>query len=103
RTPPPPAISTLSLHDALPIYHRADGASFEVVHWRTTSVHEKRGALSARERGLEWKFNYPVLQNGLRHRHRHIRACFFMLQNTDTSEEHTSELQSPYDLVCRLL
>src|SRR5207248_8585096 len=23
--------------------------------------------------------------------------------NTDRSEEHTSELQSPYDLVCRLL
>src|SRR5207248_11512500 len=25
------------------------------------------------------------------------------LRSTDRSEEHTSELQSPYDLVCRLL
>src|SRR5438094_8776698 len=26
-----------------------------------------------------------------------------MMKNTPRSEEHTSELQSPYDLVCRLL
>src|SRR5437867_5768602 len=31
----------------------------------------------------------------LRHRHRH--------PSSTRSEEHTSELQSPYDLVCRLL
>src|SRR5437867_7127817 len=31
------------------------------------------------------------------------RPCCFPASNTRRSEEHTSELQSPYDLVCRLL
>src|SRR5437867_10451662 len=29
--------------------------------------------------------------------------CFSVTVNEGRSEEHTSELQSPYDLVCRLL
>src|SRR5437763_3576796 len=73
--PPPPAPSPLSLHDALPICRR-----------------ERR----------------PV-----RHGRDLIRVLIFLLvlrrnQNTDEitavrSEEHTSELQSPMYLVCRLL
>src|SRR6266705_7167939 len=53
-------IYTLSLHDALPIFHR---------------------------------HQFPALPRGGRVRPGAV----------ERSEEHTSELQSPYDLVCRLL
>src|SRR5207248_10932802 len=38
-------------------------------------------------------------------RARHVRLCcrWCSLRGSSRSEEHTSELQSPYDLVCRLL
>src|SRR5688500_20329108 len=82
-TPPPTSISTLSLHDALPIsglvhpglaasLRRGGGGDRRVVAGRgETERHRKHGA------GAD-----PVV-------HR--------------SEEHTSELQSPCNLVCRLL
>src|SRR5215204_7068664 len=58
-------IYTLSLHDALPIYHRRRG--------------RRRGLRSGRGRSLR---HLPPVRR---------------------SEEHTSELQSHSDLVCRLL
>src|SRR5690348_17553718 len=79
-------ISTLSLHDALPISQRRDGAAVGV---------------SSRARG-----------NGCARRGRAARSeVQFDLQPTSgrqsfadpRSEEHTSELQSPVHLVCRLL
>src|SRR5437867_10765861 len=36
-------------------------------------------------------------------KHKLSAACSAALSRTLRSEEHTSELQSPYDLVCRLL
>src|SRR5207248_10732739 len=70
---PTPDTYTLSLHDALPIYQR----SRRRLDPRDRARDERRGdeRISGRRRG--------------EHPHR--------------SEEHTSELQSPYDLVCRLL
>src|SRR5256885_16226169 len=59
-------IYTLSLHDALPIYHIA---------------------------GMSMGVNMPV----------HSGATCVLLHRFDRSEEHTSELQSPCNLVCRLL
>src|SRR5207248_5518075 len=83
--PPPPHTYTLSLHDALPI--STDGhrdCAFDLVpemkrvHHRTT---------------LE----------GFDHTDDpHALVCLVFLIGR-RSEEHTSELQSPYDLVCRLL
>src|SRR5207248_4448487 len=35
--------------------------------------------------------------------HRFAPTGFWIISIKDRSEEHTSELQSPYDLVCRLL
>src|SRR5256885_11090362 len=35
--------------------------------------------------------------------HRSVGACFRRLRGSGRSEEHTSELQSPCNLVCRLL
>src|SRR5256885_17242549 len=60
-------IYTLSLHDALPIWHPLRGHAL---------------------------FRQGGLFQGHRHGHGHAH---------DRSEEHTSELQSPCNLVCRLL
>src|SRR5437867_6548658 len=69
----PTEIYTLSLHDALPISFR-----FAIPTWRPIS-------------GLGGiiRSNSPTPR---------VVAAI-----TGRSEEHTSELQSPYDLVCRLL
>src|SRR5207248_10342856 len=81
----PPDIYTLSLHDALPICNRG--------------VRLSRGGLPAAAQTAE--------QVQLPHR---AQTCIVDRlvtvetgQGAGRSEEHTSELQSPYDLVCRLL
>src|SRR5688572_32299387 len=74
---PPTEIYTLSLHDALPI-------SCPLNLIRVLS-----GLLQCHLAGqLE---SLPVFQ------------CFHQIQNSMRSEEHTSELQSQSNLVCRLL
>src|SRR5690348_18093604 len=73
-------IYTLSLHDALPIYHAAD-ASFAQAAFDVTPFPGQIAAAIAP--------NWFGLSNRRRIRLR--------------SEEHTSELQSPVHLVCRLL
>src|SRR5438094_10645991 len=67
-------ISTLSLHDALPIFQ---------------IVVEDAGPNELLDRDLR-------LAGAVRPHQAHMLAGL-------RSEEHTSELQSPYDLVCRLL
>src|SRR5688500_19198876 len=85
---PPTKLSTLSLHDALPIltfkYHRL----FWTVEafWKNTYARTVR-ALAA---------NRP------RHQGEPRRGTLQKYKLT-RSEEHTSELQSPCNLVCRLL
>src|SRR5256885_8219559 len=66
-------IYTLSLHDALPIYKEA--------FWRLQ--------------------NFKLLMKLDKQRRNTIWA--YILKNAYRSEEHTSELQSPCKLVCRLL
>src|SRR5207244_10947646 len=82
--PPPPQLSTLSLHDALPISggrvlarHRPDAGGRSVLRPRARVSHG--GVLS--------RLGPVVAELTVRLR----------------SEEHTSELQSPDHLVCRLL
>src|SRR5207248_10434750 len=83
QPPPPPPFYTLSLHDALPI-SRGEAFAYER-HWRRL---EKDANLT--------RLPMPYSAAKVRvHLHEVIRA--------NRSEEHTSELQSPYDLVCRLL
>src|SRR5437868_9449730 len=67
----PPEISTLSLHDALPIYTRPPPA--------------------------------PRLAAAGRRRDRGGVPAHHAARDGPRSEEHTSELQSRFDLVCRLL
>src|SRR2546427_7192482 len=74
-------IYTLSLHDALPI-SRARGAAALALH--------------ARHRGV------PLWQRG-RRRGRRGHDPVGLLEDGARSEEHTSELQSQSNLVCRLL
>src|SRR5206468_7263450 len=79
KEPAPPEIYTLSLHDALPISTRDVGALERVVR-RSVEIKAEVVAADEREAGR--------------------RA---ILNSTERSEEHTSELQSRSDLVCRLL
>src|SRR5207248_7309958 len=95
HAPAPTAIYTLSLHDALPISlsqdllplglgERDPELAGEIEH----HLLFEREQLSERARHL----THGSYHAGTRHDRRGER-----------SEEHTSELQSPYDLVCRLL
>src|SRR5688500_19243396 len=76
---------TLSLHDALPIYYAHD-SSLIAEQWRGTVAKDLRPCW------LEGQFACAGagVAAGL-------RACWIR------SEEHTSELQSPCNIVCRLL
>src|SRR5207244_11354197 len=79
--PPPTDIYTLSLHDALPIFRTLIEALREesaLVRWEA--------ARALGEIGPEARTALPALR-----------------QMANRSEEHTSELQSPDHLVCRLL
>src|SRR5207248_9539929 len=88
-TPPSSTdIYTLSLHDALPICCGRGGGPDRTLWLR--KVHP-----------------LPLHQPPRDHRRRHDpdrrHAAATGGQGPRRSEEHTSELQSPYDLVCRLL
>src|SRR5437867_7359855 len=77
------AIYTLSLHDALPIFNKMRILAVIL----TTMAMNTLGACSHYVQksfdSKEWKMGTP--------------------SSIPRSEEHTSELQSPYELVCRLL
>src|SRR5207249_6906482 len=92
HTPSTTDIYTLSLHDALPISAetpklgcpvQAEGPSTKV----DGPLHRS-------------KFSFSVLRGV---NHRDIRINLHRLAIENRSEEHTSELQSRFDLVCRLL
>src|SRR2546426_249930 len=84
-------IYTLSLHDALPIYCRASRKSFLAHLPRPRRI--LRSSRAAR---------FPHQQPGLP-----LASCRWIEPrgafHQNRSEEHTSELQSPCNLVCRLL
>src|SRR5207248_10938077 len=94
---------TLSLHDALPIsvFDPANLISFTQLATNAASggnVYLAAGrSLAAVVHALESTGRFKVIS----------RPMVFTSNNKKAiiarSEEHTSELQSPYDLVCRLL
>src|SRR5207249_5235374 len=94
--PPPPPLSTLSLHDALPIcLHRPLPQAGRRLP-RSVRLRERpaQGDVRGDRRLLG-----PVRNLGYaRHGDELPRP-----QHVSRSEEHTSELQSRFDLVCRLL
>src|SRR5207244_11111531 len=83
KHPPPPASYTLSLHDALPI---------SVLRTPTLSCGPKLREFEDRMASLLGVRHAVAVSSGTAGLHLAIR-----------SEEHTSELQSPDHLVCRLL
>src|SRR5207244_13553005 len=94
---PTPYLYTLSLHDALPIFADAmAGARIVSLPSRVTRLTTCFGSTrpACRWRGRARPYPPPAESPSLAHRCR----C-----RTARSEEHTSELQSPDHLVCRLL
>src|SRR5206468_12943455 len=90
----PPDISTLSLHDALPILSCHDELQFQVVH----QAHELYMKLVEHElRFVCRSLDADDAARAISTLHR-----IATVQRV-RSEEHTSELQSRSDLVCRLL
>src|SRR5207248_11534553 len=94
NAPPTTLLYTLSLHDALPISPRAPHHELHTIA-RAEGGNDGRGVLrrTAEDRDdARGPAHPPGLPQAVRCATRRSR-----------SEEHTSELQSPYDLVCRLL
>src|SRR5207248_4026116 len=94
---------TLTLHDALPISTRKQKHKYKQKRTRSFPLLRKHSVskvkssfLVRRDRGL--------FRHGLR-LCRNFRRSLSPCRNRplSRSEEHTAELQSPYDLVCRLL
>src|SRR5207248_4836335 len=81
-----PSSSTLSLHDALPI------SLDERLH-----LLDERGGVDDDATGDD------AAAAGVQDARRNRVQDELLAPHNDRSEEHTSELQSPYDLVCRLL
>src|SRR5206468_6576040 len=97
---PTPDIYTLSLHDALPILCRSVGVSIE---GQVPTCHFIEGHAERKQVGTFVERLPPDLLG----RHIADRAQSNVLGSEilqrDRSEEHTSELQSRSDLVCRLM
>src|SRR5262249_57867066 len=96
--PPTPTPSALSLHDALPISARAAACA----SWPGSSS----PAGTTRRRSC-WPTWMPTASTRSRYTSLHelVAAPRFhlLMAGPDRSEEHTSELQSLTNLVCRLL
>src|SRR5438067_4655096 len=84
-------ILTLSLHDALPIFSSSRKKSTikagKTVRCRERRIQKQRASPTSSCRGPGWR----------------CRPSEWSRSSTSRSEEHTSELQSRFDLVCRLL
>src|SRR5207248_10211674 len=90
---PPTVIYSLSLHDALPIYISGAHLVRKILE-AVLPIIRRRGKVvrQSLEEHVALTGSYGAAQ-----------AHLIGVGNRNRSEEHTSELQSPYDLVCRLL
>src|SRR5207248_3618523 len=91
---------TLSLHDALPIFLQNRRRELLRTHPSPTRAHSEGSnpEWNATRQGYVYRNHRPARI------HKHNLAELRSIQDWNLrSEEHTSELQSPYDLVCRLL
>src|SRR5437867_9314533 len=90
----PTSVYTLSLHDALPISQNVSGPA--------------KAKATTPEIPFDSVPNFFKLPPGLYMGEgvgvaTNSKGHVFVYSRSGRSEEHTSELQSPYDLVCRLL
>src|SRR5207249_11136174 len=103
RPPASVALSTLSLHDALPIFDPHACATAEMVyrlarHAGVSISPEVATCLYTAVLTDTGSFSYMGTNERTFTLARELVLC-----GADRSEEHTSELQSRFDLVCRLL
>src|SRR2546427_8125328 len=99
NNPAPPKIYPLPLHAALPIPHGVHRLRLSADHAGDDAT-TLPGANLGRDR-LPRVTGWHRRRDGLGHSCRRCRPC--RLYRPDRSEEHTSELQSQSNLVCRLL
>src|SRR5205814_10338530 len=92
--PPPTALYTLSLHDALPIFHHA-----RIFHARIGVEVCLGHVFCPQGLVLQLTESANLLQKAIQIFRQHLDDYFA----AQRSEEHTSELQSLRHLVCRLL
>src|SRR5207248_9312206 len=93
---PQPTTYTLSLHDALPIcFNRLLNAADSIFN---STMADFIGTTIPYNPFGDYRVPIPSNQPLIDFATIHARDL-----NTSRSEEHTSELQSPYDIVCRLL
>src|SRR5207244_13033642 len=91
----PPQLATRSLHDALPILD---------LNAARTVLGTYNEVWNANRDGLPADATSPELRDQfLRSYPLHPKLLEMLTEKTARSEEHTSELQSPDHLVCRLL
>src|SRR5207249_12085755 len=85
---------TLSLHDALPIYRRISGSAQNV-----------NFGPPMKPKPLRQRLDLLLVERGLAESPEKAGAQILAgeVEVDGRSEEHTSELQSRFDLVCRLL
>src|SRR5207248_11424693 len=98
-TPATSTLYTLSLHDALPILESSELERFEAV----VLPHLDAAYTLARYLTRSDHDAQDVVQDASLRAFRHFGSFRGAGSGEGRSEEHTSELQSPYDLVCRLL
>src|SRR5699024_12574336 len=89
--PPPPPTYPLSLHDALPI---------SATHRPTTTTKQHQPNRTGRSRRM---IEYAIGDGHTYYRALTLTDAINAAATNWRSEEHTSELQSRFDLVCRLL
>src|SRR5699024_12065658 len=99
HSPVPTEIHTLSLHDALPI---STGDSDEILTVKFR-YKEPDGVKSKLLVKALTDSNQPIKTASEDFQFSAAVALFGMQLRDSRSEEHTSELQSRFDLVCRLL
>src|SRR5207248_4649807 len=98
---PTTALYTLSLHDALPISALPETWIYILsikpskARWNEWPKMKAANSLIRDFAGTQQRVQYIDVAADMFDAQGKLRA--------DRSEEHTSELQSPYDLVCRLL
>src|SRR5207248_5533392 len=102
--PPTPTYThPLSLHDALPIFAQLPSQHRHLPHAPAPlRLASRQRAGTTRDMPSRTACQWPRLA---RKKHLLVRKALALpctMQTLHRSEEHTSELQSPYDLVCRL-
>src|SRR5207247_9101065 len=91
---------TLSLHDALPIFVSLEVSPYLAMDTKATIAEAERLWKDVKRKNLMVKV--PATPEGLP-AIEHLIGEGISINITLRSEEHTSELQSRVDLVCRLL